>query len=545
MATFNGDDGNNTIVGGSDNDLIQGFGGADFLQGGGGADTVVGGTGNDAVDGNDGNDWVEGGAGNDTLTGAGGTDSFVFREAGAANADVVTDFASNWDDLRLDAAGFAAIGAVGRFAAGDVRFFAGAGATGGHDADDRIVYDTTTGQLFYDPDGNGAAPAQLIATLNGAPAVVASDIWAFGTATPPPPPPPSAAINGTSGNDSLVGTAGNDTINGFAGNDTIDGGAGADSMVGGAGDDLFFVDNAGDTVVELANEGLDEVRASVSYTLSDFVNNLTLVGSAVSGTGNAIDNVITGNALNNTLNGGAGNDTLTGGLGADSFIFNQTPGAANADQITDFTSGTDNIRLDGSVMTQMGASGSFSAADGRFFAAPGAAAGHDADDRVIYNTTTGQLWYDADGNGAGAAQLIATLQGAPALAASDLSVLNGVPGQTANGTAGNDSITGSAGNDSLSGFGGDDTLNGLDGNDTLDGGTGNDQLYGGLGDDTYIVDSVFDAIYEQGSGVDTVLSSVSFDLSYSASPPSLVENLTLTGTSPINGYGNGVKDRKS
>src|SRR6267154_3056516 len=212
MATFNGDEGNNTIVGGSDNDLIQGFGGNDFLQGGGGADTVVGGTGNDAVDGNDGNDSVEGGAGNDTLTGGGGTDSFVFREAGAANADVVTDFASNWDDIRLDAAGFAAIGAVGRFAAGDVRFFAAAGATGGHDADYRIVSNSPTGQLFYDPDGNGAAPAQLIATLNSAP--IASDIWVFGTATPPPPPSGSV-INGTPGNDSLVGGPGNDTINGL------------------------------------------------------------------------------------------------------------------------------------------------------------------------------------------------------------------------------------------------------------------------------------------------------------------------------------------
>src|SRR5882724_1581399 len=176
MATFNGDEGNNTIVGGSDNDLIQGFGGNDFLQGGGGADTVLGGTGNDAVDGNDGNDWVEGGAGNDTLTGGGGTDSFVFREAGAANADVLTDFASNWDDLRLDAAGFAAIGAAGRFAAGDVRFFAAAGATGGHDADDRIVYNTTTGQLFYDADGSGPGAAQLIGTFQGAPTIVAGDI---------------------------------------------------------------------------------------------------------------------------------------------------------------------------------------------------------------------------------------------------------------------------------------------------------------------------------------------------------------------------------
>src|ERR1700704_5877634 len=217
MATINGTPGNDSIVGTAGDDTI--FGGA-------GNDTVLGAGGNDVVQGNDGVDWVEGGTGNDTLSGGSGTDSFAFREAGAANADVVTDFASNWDDIRLDAAGFAAIGATGRFAAGDVRFFAGAGATGGHDADDRIIYNSTTGQLFYDPDGNGAAPAQLIATLNSAP--IASDIWVFGTATPPPPS--GSVINGTPGNDSLVGGPGNDTINGLAGDDTIDGAAGNDLL---------------------------------------------------------------------------------------------------------------------------------------------------------------------------------------------------------------------------------------------------------------------------------------------------------------------------
>src|SRR5712671_6231917 len=367
MATFNGDEGNNTIVGGSDNDLIQG---------GGGADTVVGGTGNDAVDGNDGNDWVEGGAGNDTLTGAGGTDSFVFREAGAANADVVTDFASNWDDLRLDAAGFAAIGAVGRFAAGDVRFFAGAGATGGHDADDRIVYDTTTGQLFYDPDGNGAAPAQLIATINGAPAVVASDISVFGTATPPPPPPPSGTINGTAGNDSLVGTAGNDTIDGQAGNDTIDGNGGADVLIGGTGNDVissgdffnssdpgdqlfggdgddtrdathnhgslnastmdgglgndaYFVDNTRDVLTDAG--GIDTVNArDINWTLGSGFENL-VIDNQVSeggrtGIGNELDNRMTvlwggrleGRGGNDTLLGTDRSETLLGGDGNDS-----------------------------------------------------------------------------------------------------------------------------------------------------------------------------------------------------------------------------------
>src|SRR5207253_9925132 len=111
----------------------------------------------------------------------------------------------------------------------------------------------------------------------------APDINVFGTATPAPTPTPTPTpsgqtINGTAGNDSLVGGTGNDTINGFDGNDTIDGGAGADSMVGGPGDDLYFVDNTGDIIVEQQNQGIDEVRATVSYTLADFVNNLTLLG---------------------------------------------------------------------------------------------------------------------------------------------------------------------------------------------------------------------------------------------------------------------------
>ena len=221
MATINGTPGNDSIVGTAGDDTI--FGGA-------GNDTVLGAGGNDVVQGNDGVDWVEGGTGNDTLSGGSGTDTFAFREAGAANADVVTDFASNWDDIRLDAAGFAAIGATGRFAAADVRFFAGAGATGGHDADDRVVYNTTTGQLFYDADGNGAGSAQLIATLQSGAALAATDIAVDnGTVAPPPPPPPAAGmlINGTPGTGSnpigggfLYASAGALRWKGSAGTDT-------------------------------------------------------------------------------------------------------------------------------------------------------------------------------------------------------------------------------------------------------------------------------------------------------------------------------------
>src|SRR5207253_2720257 len=115
------------------------------------------------------------------------------------------------------------LGASGNFTAGDVRFYGAAGATGGHDADDRIVLDTSTGNVYYDADGNGAGAAQLIFTLQAGAGLVATDITVERKTT----------INGSSGNDSLTGGDGNDTLNGFDGNDTLDGGRGADSMVGG------------------------------------------------------------------------------------------------------------------------------------------------------------------------------------------------------------------------------------------------------------------------------------------------------------------------
>ncbi|MGO4842984.1 calcium-binding protein, partial [Rhizobiaceae sp. 2RAB30] len=87
----------------------------------------------------------------------------------------------------------------------------------------------------------------------------------------------------------------------------------------GAGNDTYYVDNAGDVLVEAANQGTDRVIASVSHTLAANVENLTLTGSALVGVGNTLANVITGNALANTLNGGAGADRLVGGAGNDTY----------------------------------------------------------------------------------------------------------------------------------------------------------------------------------------------------------------------------------
>jgi Ca2+-binding RTX toxin-like protein len=132
--------------------------------------------------------------------------------------------------------------------------------------------------------------------------------------------------------------------------------------------------------------------------------------------------VIEGNAANNTLRARDGNDTVTGGAGNDFFDFTTAPSAANVDTITDFSS-VDQLRFDDAAFTAIGATGTWTATDGRFFAAAGATSGHDVNDRVIYNTTTGALYYDADGSGAGAAQQVAILQGAPTLAATDITVI--------------------------------------------------------------------------------------------------------------------------
>jgi Ca2+-binding RTX toxin-like protein len=109
-----------------------------------------------------------------------------------------------------------------------------------------------------------------------------------------------------------IGTRFADRLTGSAAGNDLDGRAGADRMAGGAGNDTYRVDNAGDTVIEAANAGLDTVVAAVSHTLPAQVENLTLAGSAsLAGSGNELNNVIRGNAGSNVLDGGSGIDTVS------------------------------------------------------------------------------------------------------------------------------------------------------------------------------------------------------------------------------------------
>ncbi len=161
--------------------------------------------------------------------------------------------------------------------------------------------------------------------------------------------------------ENATGGSANDSLTGNAANNRLDGGAGADSLSGGLGNDTYIVDNAGDKVIELANQGIDLVQSSVTYTLAANIENLNLSGSAaINGTGNDLNNVINGNAGNNVLDGGKGADTLAGGLGNDTYIldtpqdkiiemFNQGLDTVYASITQSLSANVENLTLTGSA----------------------------------------------------------------------------------------------------------------------------------------------------------------------------------------------------
>jgi Ca2+-binding RTX toxin-like protein len=245
--------------------------------------------------------------------------------------------------------------------------------------------------------------------------------------------------------ETFKGGADNDILNGGGGNDILDGGTGADSMIGGAGNDIFMVDDLGDVVNESGGSGIDLVQSTRSFNLASpaksigAVENLTLVNvaTALSGGGNAYNNVISGNnfanildglggndtliggANNDKLNGGLGNDTLIGGANKDIFIFNSLPNSTtNRDAIGDFSHADDTMQLENAIFSKLGAAGGLNPA----FLRVGAAAA-DANDYIVYNKATGALFYDDNGSGAGHAVMFAVLSTRPVIAANDFLII--------------------------------------------------------------------------------------------------------------------------
>lgn len=254
----------------------------------------------------------------------------------------------------------------------------------------------------------------------------------------------------------VSGGTGTDTIYGGTEANVIDGGTEADTMEGGDGSDIYYVDIGGDKVAEEAGTagGVDTVRVSVSYTLSAEVAVEKLEASNPTGTtafnlfGNEFAQTITGNDGANSLvgnegndvisarggadglQGGLGNDTLAGNGGNDNFYFNSDLDAAtNVDRILDFSQAVDNsdlMRLDKTIFTELGAAAGFLNSD--FFMANATGTATDGNDHIIFETDTGKLFYDSNGNLAGGATQFATitnfasLTGANAISAGDFYV---------------------------------------------------------------------------------------------------------------------------
>jgi RTX toxins and related Ca2+-binding proteins len=278
-------------IGGSGNDTITGNAANNDLRGRDGNDLIYGGDGNDRLWGDAGNDTLDGGAGSDRMEGGTGDDVYYVDSVG----DQIIEYANQGADTVIAS----------------------------------ITYTLTDNVENLELTGDG--------NING-----------FGNAL-------DNMLKGNDMNNALVGGAGNDTLIGGGGDDTLYGDAGADRMEGGTGDDRYYVDNIGDQVIENANEGIDTVFASISYTLPDNVENLTLSGRGnLNGYGNSLDNVLKGSNGSNMLEGGAGNDilqgglgadTLTGGLGADTFVYTLTQDSllTARDSILDFVRGEDKL----------------------------------------------------------------------------------------------------------------------------------------------------------------------------------------------------------
>jgi Ca2+-binding RTX toxin-like protein len=355
--------------------------------------------------------------------------------------------------------------------------------------------------LFVD-QGGGDPGAGAIASVNGT----------FIT--------PAVQITGDADADILIGSAAGEQLNGLDG---------ADTMIGGAGDDTYFVDNAGDGVVENPGEGTDTVETSVSYTLGPNVENLTLLaGGDLQGFGNSLTNTITGNAGNNLIDGRAGADAMIGGPDNDTYFVDNAGDAVfeNANEGNDTVFASANFTLSANVENLILQGGADLQGYGN-----GAV-------NVIYGNSGNNLL-----NGSAGADLMVGGLG------NDIYFVDDSSDATfENPGEGNDAVFASThyglaadvetlvlqGIADLQGYGNNqaNTLYGNTANNLLNGAGGVDLMVGGAGNDTYFVDDPSDAAFEvAGEGNDAVFAFCNYGLAAD------VETLVMQGAGDFQGYG--------
>ena len=477
--------------------------------------------------GHNGNNILAGNSGKNTLTGGLGNDYYVVTDTldtlienvgeGTDTVASVIDYTllNNFENLEL-VDGSGNINGTGNNANNLIIGNEGINTMRGLNGDD--TYIAGTGDVIIEASGDGTDT--VIATANWVLGDNLEELYLDEE---------SGAINGT-GNDR------DNYLQGNTSNNTLDGGEGEDIMFGGEGDDTYVVDDANDIAFEFAGEGIDTVIASLTWTLGNDFENLTLTGTGnYDGTGNAENNILTGNSGRNTLTGGAGDDTyivqnnndvvveLTGeGVDSvfssanfvlDNFIENLT--LTGADRINATGNGLGNTLVGNDTTNTLWGMGGNDTLDG------GAGA-----DRMLGGTGNDEYYVDdlkdtvVEQGGEGTDKVFSSVSFKMGANIENLE-LTGEGNNYGIGNSLDNEIIGNAGRNSLSGGAGNDTLDGAEGADIMDGGDGNDRYY---------VDDVKDQIKDSG-GIDTVFSTVSYVLGKG------IENLELD-SGELNGTGN-------
>jgi Ca2+-binding RTX toxin-like protein len=427
--------------------------------------------GDDTIVGFDSNDTLYGGAGNDTLDGAEGDDAH---------------FGGDGDDVLI----------------GNV----GADTFDGGDGVDTLDFTYYTSDVTINLS---AGLATFVGGVTESAINIENVITAGGADT----------LIGSDADNVLSGGAGNDALTGGAGNDRLNGGSGNDTMTGGTGDDTYVVGSASDVVIENADEGIDTIETSITYTIASMSNfeNVTLLGSSnLNATGNAAANVLVGNTGANRIDGGAGADTMRGGAGSDTYVVD------NVDDVV-FELGGEGVDLiESSVSYSL-----MSAASVENLTLTGSANIDATGSDSWGNTLTGNSGNNRlDGRG-GADTMIGG-------AGNDTYVVDNAGDVVTESGGGTDTVESyitfsiaslsnienltliGSGHVNATGNSGNNTITGNSGNNRIDGGTGDDAHIGGAGDDTLVGNAGLDS-FDGGEGTDTLdftytSSSVDIDL---------------------------------
>ncbi|WP_162245024.1 calcium-binding protein [Rhizobium sp. Root1212] len=410
----------------------------------------INGTGNglvNTINGNSGKNILDGGVGHDTLVGGAGDDTYVL----GAESDTISD-SSGIDTITStitrSLAGFSTIEKLILLGTGNINGTGNGlvntinGNSGQNTLDGGGGHDTLVGGAGNDTYVLGAESDTVSdsAGIDTVTSTISRSLASFGTIE-------KLTLLGT-GNINGTGNGLANTITGNAGKNVLEGGAGLDALIGGAGDDTYVLGAENDTVSDSA--GRDTITSTITRSLTGFssIENLTLLGTGnIDGTGNTLDNIVLGNAGKNTLAGGngkdalkgnggddilkgdtgddilfggLGKDTLTGGANKDIFVFDTALGSSNVDHLTDFSVVDDTIHLENAVFTVLTVLGTLA---GSAFVKNTTGKAVDGNDRVIYETDTGNLFYDSNGSGSGGSVLFATLNKNLALTSNDFVVV--------------------------------------------------------------------------------------------------------------------------